>query len=119
MLSLSKDNIFEPILSNGQNLNTILKLVLDNVENKTPDINHDEWLTSTYKPTPNIIEAAQALYEGHKVDDISRSDAGATNLTVTSDEIGDIILKAKQNNEKAICFVTGVPGAGKTLVGLI
>lgn len=118
LLSLSKDNIFEPILSNGQNLNTILKLVLDNVENKTPDINHDEWLTSTYKPTPNIIEAAQALYEGHKVDDISRSDAGATNLTITSDEIGDIILKAKQNNEKAICFVTGVPGAGKTLVGL-
>ena len=116
--ALSDDSIFEPILSNGQNLNDILKSVLIDVANKTPAINHEEWLTSTYKPTPNIIEAAQALYEGHAVDEISRSDAGATNLTITSDEIGDIILKAKQNNEKAICFVTGVPGAGKTLVGL-
>ena len=116
--ALSDDSIFEPILSNGQNLNDILKSVLIEVANKTPSINHEEWLTSTYKPTPNIIEAAQALYEGHAVDEISRSDAGATNLTITSDEIGDIILKAKQNNEKAICFVTGVPGAGKTLVGL-
>ena len=83
---------------------------------KTPDINHDEWLKSTYKPTPNIIEAAQALYEGHAVDDISRSDAGATNLTITSDEISEIITNAKENKEKAICFVTGVPGLENSLV---
>jgi len=104
-LTLSEDSIFEPILSNGQNLNDILKQVLYEVADKTPEINHTEWLASTYKPTPNIIEAAQALYEGHAVDEISRSDAGATNLTITSDEIGDIILKAKKNNEKAICSI--------------
>ena len=117
-ITIEEGDILEPILSNGQNLNEIIEHVLESTSNKTPDINHDEWLASTYKPTPNIIEAAQALYKGHAVDEISRSDAGATNLTITSDEISEIIIKAKENKEKAICFVTGVPGAGKTLVGL-
>ena len=117
-MAISEDAIFEPILSNGENLSQIIQKVLETASNKTSYINHADWLSSTYKPTPNIIEAAQALYEGHAVNEISRSDAGATNLTITSDEIGDIILQAKENNEKAICFVTGVPGAGKTLVGL-
>ena len=117
-INIIQDNIFEPIKSNGQNLKQIIQLILESADNKTPNIYYTEWLASTYKPTPNIIEAAQALYEGHAVDEISRSDAGATNLTITSDEIGKIILKAKNNNEKAICFITGVPGAGKTLVGL-
>lgn len=117
-IALSEDNIFEPILSDGKNLIQIIQKVLGSAINKTPHINHEDWLVSSYKPTPNIIEAAQALYEGHAVDEISRSDAGATNLTVTSDEIGKIILRSKEKNEKAICFVTGVPGAGKTLVGL-
>ena len=115
---LSHDQLYEPIFSNGQNLNQIIQRILNNSRNLNPNIDHDEWLASAYKPTPNIIEAAQALYEGHTVDEISRSDAGATNLTTTSDEISNIILNAKKKNEKAICFITGVPGAGKTLVGL-
>ena len=69
-------------------------------------------------PTPTIVEAAQALYRGHNVHDITRSDAGAENLTVTTAEINRIIEHSKENNRKSICFVTGVPGAGKTLVGL-
>ena len=81
-----EDDILEPILSNGENLNEIIQQVLSSTSNKTPNINYAEWLASTYKPTPNIIEAAQALYEGHAVDEISRSDAGATNLTITSDK---------------------------------
>lgn len=117
-LVLSKDQIFETILSNGQNLKQIIHLVLNKTKDMTPLINHDEWFAKSYKPTPNIIEAAQALYKGHDVSDISRSDAGATNLTDTSGEIQQIIKRAKEQNEKAICFVTGVPGSGKTLVGL-
>lgn len=69
-------------------------------------------------PTPTIVEAAQALYRGHNVHDITRSDAGATNLTITTAELSKIIEYSKQNHRKSICFVTGVPGAGKTLVGL-
>ena len=77
-----------------------------------------EWIDSLYMPTPTIIEAAQALYRGHRVEDISRNDASAINLTRTTDAINRIIDDSKANRRKSICFVTGVPGAGKTLAGL-
>ena len=76
------------------------------------------WEQSSYKPTPTIIEAAQALYQKHDVAEITRSDAGAKNLSDTAGCISNIIEKAKQEHKKSICFVTGVPGAGKTLAGL-
>ena len=76
------------------------------------------WAASPYKPTPTIVQAAQALYQGHNVQEISRSDAGAKNLSATASAISMVIEKAKRNHEKCICFVTGVPGAGKTLAGL-
>jgi len=71
-----------------------------------------------YKPTPTIVEAAQALYQGHDVEDISRSEAGAENLSHTAAYISNVIETAKQQRKKAVCFVTGVPGSGKTLAGL-
>ena len=64
------------------------------------------------------MEAAQALYQQHSVEEITRSDAGARNLSDTSKSINSIIDRAKTEKFKAICFVTGVPGAGKTLAGL-
>lgn len=69
-------------------------------------------------PTPTIIEAAQALYHGHHVEDISRNDATAKNLNQTTNAINKIIDISKEKNRKSICFITGVPGAGKTLAGL-
>lgn len=77
-----------------------------------------QWGLSRYRPTPTIIEAARALYDRHSVDAIARHDAGSTNLSVTSTAINDLIERARQNREKAIVFVTGVPGSGKTRVGL-
>lgn len=77
-----------------------------------------KWENSIYKPTPTIVEAAQALYKGHNVKDISRSDAGAINLSKTTDCLNRIIEDSKHNHKKTICFITGVPGAGKTLAGL-
>ena len=82
------------------------------------EINSAQWEMGRYQPTPSIIEAAMALYSGHSVDEISRSDASAINLSRTSDAVSEIIQVSKQNSAKSICFVTGVPGAGKTLVGL-
>lgn len=76
------------------------------------------WSVSGYRPTPTIIEAARALYEGHDVLDIARSDAGALNLTATQETIARVIDISRRNGEKSVCFVTGVPGAGKTLAGL-
>jgi len=75
-------------------------------------------LAAPYRPTPTIIEAARALYAQHSVEAIARHDAGAQNLRVTSHRLEEIIEYAKRSKRKVICFVTGVPGAGKTLVGL-
>ncbi len=76
------------------------------------------WPYAPYRPTPTIVEAARSLYAKHSVHDIARHDAGAQNLHVTSKRVEDLIEQAKSTREKLICFVTGVPGAGKTLVGL-
>jgi Uncharacterized conserved protein (DUF2075) len=81
-------------------------------------IDGDAWCRSPYRPTPTIIQAARALYGRHTVDSISRSDAGATNLRVTSRRVEEVIDDARRTSSKSIAFVTGVPGAGKTLVGL-
>ena len=108
--------IIEPIKCNSNNIAEAIKYVSGQYLEAVFD--YFEWENSEYLPTPTIIEAAQALYRGHNVDDITRSDAGAENLTVTNKEINKIIEYSKANQKKSICFVTGVPGAGKTLVGL-
>lgn len=76
------------------------------------------WGTAPYQPTPTIIEAARALYSKHSVEAISRHDAGAKNLRTTSIAVDEVIDRSRLRGDKAIVFVTGVPGAGKTLVGL-
>lgn len=83
-----------------------------------PVIDPIAWGRAPYHPTPTIVEAARALYSGHSVDAIARSDAGARNLAETSLRVDEIITDAERTASKAIVFVTGVPGAGKTLVGL-
>jgi hypothetical protein len=110
------DKLLTPIRCNEELLNQIIVDVLRFSDGT--EINPIEWETGRYQPTPTIIEAAMALYSGHSVQDISRSDASAVNLAQTSDAISEIIQFSKQNSVKSICFVTGVPGAGKTLVGL-
>lgn len=110
------DKVLSPIESNLESLGDIIKNVISFVDGD--NINIKEWELGRYRPTPTIIEAAMALYKGHSVEDISRSDAGATNLTKTSEAVAEIIRSSKKLSQKSICFVTGVPGAGKTLVGL-
>ena len=106
-------NLDHAILLNAHNLHEFFKPY---DSNSLMDV--AAWEQSSYKPTPTIIEAAQALYQKHNVAEITRSDAGAKNLSDTAGCISNIIEQAKQGNKKAICFVTGVPGAGKTLAGL-
>jgi hypothetical protein len=110
------DNLLFPIKTNS----TLLESVIENILQfaKGDNINSENWEVGRYSPTPTIIEAAMALYNNHSVNDISRSDASAINLSQTSNMLSDIIESAQKNKEKVICFVTGVPGAGKTLVGL-
>lgn len=110
------DNLLFPVKTNEELLSNVINNILLFADGE--EINSKFWAAGRYSPTPTIIEAAMALYNNHSVADISRSDASAINLKQTSSSISEIINKSKQNSEKAICFVTGVPGAGKTLVGL-
>jgi hypothetical protein len=116
-LNLWLDDVAEPILSNGADLGVFLQNTVRRF-GPQPVLVPADWLESGYKPTPTIIEAAQALYRAHRVQEIIRSDAGRKNLSVTTGRLSAIIDDAKANHQKVICFVTGVPGAGKTLAGL-
>jgi hypothetical protein len=110
-------NLTTCILCNKENFKEILLQILDQAKT-TESLDIHSWENSVYKPTPTIIEAAQALYKGHSVKEISRSDAGTINLSNTSHLINKIIEDSKTQHKKSICFLTGVPGAGKTLAGL-
>ena len=110
------DKLLSPIKSNVSQLGKVIEDVLSFVDGN--DININEWKDGRYCPTPTIIEAAMALYNNHSVSEISRSDASATNLSQTSAAISDVIRYSRDKSHKSICLVTGVPGAGKTLVGL-
>lgn len=115
-IEFNDDLVANPILISPDYLASVITSVKSN--HSDTEIHINDWINSRYKPTPTIIEAAQALYRGHKIEEISRSDSGAINLSKTANAIHKIIESAKNNNSKAICFLTGVPGAGKTLAGL-
>jgi hypothetical protein len=110
------DKLLFPIWCNAELLGQVIKDVLLFAEGD--NIDPGQWELGRYHPTPTIVEAALALYNGHSVNDISRNDASAINLSLTSEAISQIIHSSKEKSRKSICFVTGVPGAGKTLVGL-
>lgn len=114
---LDVDNMLSPpTKTNAHQLSRHLDAILEFV---TADpIDPDAWEVGRYAPTPTIIEAASTLYSEHSVVDISRTDASARNLRETSAAIREIVTDSKNKGQRSICFVTGVPGAGKTLVGL-
>ena len=110
------DGVFRPIFASEGTLRTVLQRAL---EFASPEpLRVEEWEAGRYRPTPTIVEAAIALYAGHGVADIARFGAEAKNLAATSKAVEAVIAACRTNKKKAICFVTGVPGAGKTLVGL-
>jgi hypothetical protein len=110
------DKLLFPIKCNSSMLSEVIESALNVCEGK--EIDQLGWENGRYSPTPTIVEAAMALYNGHSVEEISRNDATAINLNKTTAAISDIIRQSREQSQKSICFVTGVPGAGKTLVGL-
>jgi len=116
-MSVYDDGVYDPIVTNAESIDSIIRMVLKRESVNTNRLDISEWGISRYSPTPTIVEAARALYNHQNVAEITRNDAGE-NLTKTTDCILDVIEKAKARGGKSICFVTGVPGAGKTLVGL-
>lgn len=108
------DNILLPIKTNEQDITAVINAVLQFADGELIDTEH--WIKGRYAPTPTIIEAAMSLYNEHSVADLTKSEA--ENLSETSNYILELIEESKSKKVKSICFVTGVPGAGKTLVGL-
>jgi hypothetical protein len=115
-LEFADDLVARAVRTNAAALGSLISSICD--ARTFPAFNTDEWMAKGYRPTPTIIEAAQVLYRTHSVTDISRSDAGARNLQQTSSSVTMAIARARDSNRKAMCFVTGVPGSGKTLAGL-
>ncbi|NLI10850.1 MAG: DUF2075 domain-containing protein [Elusimicrobia bacterium] len=113
---INHKNILKPIKCSPEQIIEVINKIVDLVD--YDDISIENWENGRYSPSPNIVEAAVSLYRGHNVTEISRNDAGAINLSKTSSVISEIIEYSKLNRKKSICFVTGVPGSGKTLVGL-
>ncbi len=110
------DNVYRPVLTNADKLRETLELGLCLTKGSVLDA--QAWARASYRPTPTIIEAARSLYAQHSVEAIARFDAGAQNLHKTSRRLEELVDQARSTHQKFICFVTGVPGAGKTLVGL-
>lgn len=116
---MDADGVFHPLRAAPSQLRAVLDSILtSHCPAWASTIDATGWLAASYRPTPTIVEAARALYAEHSVDAIARHDAGAENLRVTSRYIEDLVEEARRSKGKHICFVTGVPGAGKTLVGL-
>lgn len=110
------DNVYHPIPVHQAAFRRTVDSILRSVAGEVLD--ERVWSRAQYLPTPTIVEAARSLYAQHSVEAIARFDAGAQNLRVTSRRIEELVNEAKKKGRKLICFVTGVPGAGKTLVGL-
>jgi len=115
--SVYNDQIYNPLISGAVQLQSLIANVLEH-SGATSGVTIDNWIISPYTPTPTIIEAARALYENHSVEDITRHEADKVSTDRTINYILQVIRKSKTQKKKSICFVTGVPGAGKTLVGL-
>jgi hypothetical protein len=111
------DKLLSTIRCNLSTLGRVIDEVLRFLHGN-PDVDAEVWESGRYCPTPTIIEAALALYKGHSVEDITRHEADKPDVALTSNTINEIVRASRDGSCKSICFVTGVPGAGKTLVGL-
>jgi hypothetical protein len=115
-LTNHNDDLFLPVTAVPDQVCSLINQAIAQTSSKAIDA--AIWASGRYKPTPTIVEAARALYAGHSVAEVSRNDAGAKNLRETTQAVDRIVEASRANQVKSICFVTGVPGAGKTLVGL-
>lgn len=112
------ENIAKTLYANGKNLNEIISEAIIKFKNDSFSIDPEKWNMSDYCPVPNIIEAASLLFSGHNVREIASSKSSTKNIVETTEALIEIINDTKKNKTKSICFVTGVPGSGKTLTGL-
>jgi len=110
------ENVSTCLKTNTQTLSDAIALIAQRTGGS--QIDFQKYDRSSYNPTPNIVSAARDIYAGHTVQEIGRSDANGESLQRTAQHLAQLASEAKLNNEHKICFVTGEPGSGKTLLGL-
>lgn len=115
-MSVYDDRVVNPLVTGEMGISSLIEQVLKQYPNE-PQVDSN-WVISPYAPTPTIIEAAKTLYINHSVENITRHEADDVSTDRTISYVLDVIQDSKLKRKKSICFVTGVPGAGKTLVGL-
>ena len=112
------DGVADLVLTNGRTLGRALTALEQHIDPNADELDAIGFDLSPYRPTPTIIEAAQALYAGHEIADIGRGDAGDAELQGAASTLQAIAARTEMERTHTICFVTGAPGAGKTLLGL-
>ena len=103
------------MLTSWENLASVLSAIANR---ETPQIEVQDWDDSPYHPLPSIIEAAIALKSGLSIREIAHSEASEHEISVVRQTVQSYVDKAREDSQHSICFLTGVPGSGKTLVGL-
>jgi hypothetical protein len=83
-----------------------------------PEISLDTnaWLRADYAPLPSLVTAARMIFNHEALPQIRRAHSARVPLTIATLE--SIARAAQRDQERHLALVTGVPGAGKTLVGL-
>ncbi len=98
----------------------LLPAVLQDIAALCPPCGNNpaDWHDAPYRPVPSLVGAACALYARHDVAALLQAQAGQGGLGAAADAVGNAVQQAKRDRAKAVVFVTGAPGAGKTLLGL-
>lgn len=119
LVTVSEDEPVQPVLivDNSSLASTLTTHYYALHQVSKPPIDPTDWDHSPYKPVPTIVEAAEHLYAGHEVTEITRAHASSS-LVLTTQYLEEVIHQAQEQSKKVICFVTGIPGSGKTLIGL-
>jgi hypothetical protein len=106
------------ILTNAHDLPEALQLAASLGASNAASVCWRDFDSGAYNPTPTIVDAARAVYAGHSVKEIGRSDADGMALQCAAERLRHWVLEARRNGQHIICLVSGTPGAGKSLLWL-
>lgn len=112
-MSLAQDH--DTIVVSGADLAQGILLALPADAGQSP-IDAQAWLIADYEPLPSLVNAARMIFEHDDLPHIHRAEsAGIPDTLAVLDRVAEA---ARTNEESHLVLITGVPGAGKTLVGL-
>ncbi|MGF1537965.1 MAG: DNA/RNA helicase domain-containing protein [Elainellaceae cyanobacterium] len=93
-----------------------IEAYLQSLTTHSPTINPQAWVQADYAPLPTVIQAARQIFQHEPLPDIKR--ARSARIPEVMDYLHQLAERAATKQERHLVLVTGVPGAGKTLVGL-